>query len=137
MGGRYSHMPICSRQRRLQLQTDWIRKGMRTMSEKTLDPKGRWRSVTVGFRMSPQEAEMLNTKVYLSGLTKQDYIIACILQKEIVVRGSPKLYKALKNTLCDLMRELKENGRYTEEQWETLGFAVRLIEEFKDNEEQP
>lgn len=107
------------------------------MSEKTLDPKGRWRSVTVGFRMSPQEAEMLNTKVYLSGLTKQDYITACILQKEIVVRGSPKLYKALKNTLCDLMRELKENGSCTEEQWEALGFAVRLIEEFKDNEEQP
>lgn len=49
------------------------------MSEKTLDPKGRWRSVTVGFRMSPEEVEMLNTKVYLSGLTKQDYIIACIL----------------------------------------------------------
>ncbi len=107
------------------------------MSEKTLDPKGRWRSVTVGFRMSPQEVEMLNTRVYLSGLTKQDYIIACILQKEIVVRGSPKLYKALKNTLCDLMRKLKEKGSYTDEQWETLGFAVRLIEEFRDNAEMP
>lgn len=107
------------------------------MSEKSLDSKGRWRSVTVGFRMSPEEVEMLNTKVYLSGLTKQDYITACILQKEIVVRGSPKLYKALKNTLCDLMRELKENGSYTDEQWETLGFAVKLIEEFKDNEKTP
>lgn len=107
------------------------------MSEKSLDSKGRWRSVTVGFRMSPEEVEMLNAKVYLSGMTKQDYIIACILQKEIVVRGSPKLYKALKNTLCDLMRELKENGSYTDEQWETLGFAVKLIEEFKDNEKTP
>ena len=105
------------------------------MSEKTLDPKGRWRSVTIGFRMSPEEAEMLNTKVYLSGLTKQDYIIACILQKEIVVRGSPKIYKALKNTLCDLIKLLKENGSYTDEQWETLGFAVRLIEEFRNNAE--
>lgn len=107
------------------------------MSEKSLDAKGRWRSVTVGFRMSPEEVEMLNAKVYLSGLTKQDYIIACILQKEIVVKGSPKIYKALKNTLCDLIKLLKENGSYTDEQWETLEFAVRLIEEFKDNGEMP
>ena len=57
------------------------------MSEKSLDKKGRWRCVTVGFRMSPEESAMLNTKVYLSGLTKQDYIISCILEKEIVVRG--------------------------------------------------
>lgn len=104
------------------------------MSEKTLDPKGRWRSVTVGFRMSPEEVEMLNTKVYRSGFTKQDYMIACNLQKEIVVRGSPKIYKALKQTLCDLINVLKENGSCTDEQWETLKFAVRLIEEFKDKE---
>lgn len=38
------------------------------MSEKTFDGKGRWRCVTVGFRMSPEENETLNTKVYLSGL---------------------------------------------------------------------
>lgn len=107
------------------------------MSEKTLDPKGRWRSVTVGFRMSPEEVEMLNAKVYLSGMTKQDYIIACILQKEIVVRGSPKIYKALKQTLCDLINVLKENGSYTDEQWETLKFAINLIEEFKDNGKTP
>lgn len=54
-----------------------------------------------------------------------------------MVRGSPKLYKALKNTLCDLIKLLKENGSYTDEQWETLGFAVRLIEEFRNNAEMP
>lgn len=106
------------------------------MSEKTFDGKGRWRSVTVGFRMSPEENEMLNSHVYLSGLTKQDYIISCVLKKEIVVRGSPRTYKALKNTLCDLVRELKENGCYTDEQRETLHLIVKLVEGFKDNAEQ-
>ncbi len=107
------------------------------MSEKLLDNKGRWRCVTVGFRMSPEENETLNTKVYLSGLTKQDYIIACVLKKEIIVQGSPRTYKALKNTLCSLMKELKEDGSFTDEQRETLQLIVKLIEGFKDNGELP
>ncbi len=107
------------------------------MSDKALDEKGRWRCITVSFRMSPEESEMLNTHVYLSGFTKQNYIIACVLKKEIVVRGSPRTYKALKNTLCDLVRELKENGSYTDEQRETLRLIVKLVEGFKDNEELP
>lgn len=91
----------------------------------------------MSFRMSPEENAMLNTNVYLSGFTKQDYIIACVLKKEIIVRGSPKIYKALKNTLCDLAQELKENGSYTAEQREVLQLVVKLIEGFKDNAELP
>ena len=107
------------------------------MSERALDEKGRWRCVTVSLRMSPEENAMLNTNVYLSGFTKQDYIIACVLKKEIIVRGSPKIYKALKNTLCDLAQELKENGSYTAEQREVLQLVVKLIEGLKDNAELP
>ena len=40
--------------------------------------------------MSPEEADLLDRKVYLSGLTKQDYIIRRLLEKEIVVMGNPK-----------------------------------------------
>ena len=41
------------------------------MSEKRLDAKNRWRNVVVAFRMSPEEAQELNVKVSLSGLSKQ------------------------------------------------------------------
>ena len=58
------------------------------MSEKRLDAKNRWRNVVVAFRMSPEEAEELNVKVALSGLSKQDYIIQCLLKHEVrVVAG--------------------------------------------------
>lgn len=40
------------------------------MTAKNRDRKNRWRSVTVAFRMSPEENEQLNTLVKLSGLTK-------------------------------------------------------------------
>ena len=36
------------------------------MSEKTFDGKGRWRCVTVVFRMSPEENETLNIMSPLS-----------------------------------------------------------------------
>lgn len=52
------------------------------------------------------------------------------------VRGSPRTYKALKNTLCSLIKELKENGS-SDEQRETLQLIVKLLEGFKDNAELP
>lgn len=45
------------------------------MSAKCLDKQGRWRNKTVAFWVSPEEDELLETAVRLSGLTKQDYII--------------------------------------------------------------
>ena len=47
------------------------------MSAKCLDQQGRWRNKVVAFRMSPEEDELLETAVRLSGLTKQEYI--CLL----------------------------------------------------------
>lgn len=40
------------------------------MSAKCLDQQGRWRNKVVAFRMSPEEDELLETAVRLSGLTK-------------------------------------------------------------------
>ena len=47
--------------------------------EKSLDYKGRWRNHTVAFRVSDEEAKLLNDLVALSGLTKQDYITRRLL----------------------------------------------------------
>lgn len=55
------------------------------MSQKVLDRKGRFRNKIISFRVSPEESIMLERKVKLSGLTKQDYLINSILDKEIVV----------------------------------------------------
>ncbi len=77
------------------------------MSEKNYDRKGRWRSKTVAFRMSPEENEGLDVRVKLSGLTKQEYLISRALEKEIIVRGSPRVYIALKRQLEEVLQDLK------------------------------
>ena len=45
------------------------------MSQKVLDRKGRFRNKIISFRVSPEESIMLERKVKLSGLTKQDYFM--------------------------------------------------------------
>ena len=77
------------------------------MSAKCLDSQGRWRNKTVAFRVSPEEDELLETAVRLSGLTKQDYITRRLQEKEVVVTGNPRVYKALKNELTKVLNELK------------------------------
>jgi len=76
------------------------------MSAKNLDHKNRWRSKTVAFRMSPEEAAELNVLARLSGLTKQDYLIRRALDKDVVVNGNPRVFKALRNQLSSVLEEL-------------------------------
>ena len=75
--------------------------------ERTLDYKGRWRNHTVAFRVSDEEAKLLNDLVALSGLTKQAYITRRLLCRDVVVQGNPRVYKALKNQMAAIYEELK------------------------------
>lgn len=77
------------------------------MSEKRLDEKNRWRNVVVAFRMSPEEAEELNVKVGLSGLSKQDYIIQSLLNHEVRVVGGRKVAKKVQVHLETMLEELQ------------------------------
>ena len=77
------------------------------MSLKVYDGQGRWRNKTVAFRISPEEDEQLETAVRLSGLTKQDYIIRRLQDREVVVQGNPRVYKALRNELAAVHVELQ------------------------------
>jgi len=74
---------------------------------KSLDRKNRWRNKTVAFRVSPDEDKQLETLVRLSGLTKQDYITRRLLCRDIIVQGNPRVYKALRNQLTDVLTELQ------------------------------
>lgn len=75
--------------------------------ERTLDYKGRWRNHTVAFRVSDEEAKLLNDLVALSGLTKQDYITRRLLCRDVVVQGNPRVYKALKQEVAAVLAELQ------------------------------
>ena len=77
------------------------------MSAKCMDKYNRGRSKTVGFRDLPEEDALLEAAVRLSGLTKQDYIMRKLTDREVVVMGNPRVYKALKKELEKVLAELE------------------------------
>lgn len=95
-----------------------------------MDKKNRWRSKTVGFRMSPEEATELDTLARLSGLSKQDYIISRVLAKEVTINPNPRVYKALKNELqamCDQLVRLSEINAEHDELLELTRYLATIL----------
>ena len=80
------------------------------MSHKALDKRGRWRSVTIAFRASPEERDSIKTLAKLSGLTLQEYLIRRCQEKEVVVVGNPRVYKARKTQMERIVQELQRIG---------------------------
>ena len=80
------------------------------MSAKNRDEYNRWRNKTVAFRVSPEEDKQIEAFVQLSGLTKQDYITRRLLCRDVVVQGNPRVYKALRNQLADVLSQLERIG---------------------------
>lgn len=84
------------------------------MSAKNVDKKNRFRSITVGFRVSPEEQAELNRAVALSGLPKQEYCYRRCMEREVVVQGNPRVHKALKNEMAAILSELKRINKADE-----------------------
>ena len=96
------------------------------MSLKTYDAHGRWRSKTIAFRMSQEEADLLDDLVAVSGLTKQDYLISKALDRSVLVKPNPRVQKALREELESLASELSRLTRVDEARPEALELANHL-----------
>ena len=99
------------------------------MSAKNRDNKNRWRNITVGFRVSPEENELINKAVALSGLPKQEYCYRRCLNQDVVVQVNPRVYKALKLELDSVLTELKriEAGNSVDEELMNVIELISII----------
>ena len=77
------------------------------MSAKNVDKHNRFRSITVGFRVSPEEQEELNRAVALSGLPKQEYCYRKCMERDVVVQPNPRVHKALRTQMAEILTELE------------------------------
>lgn len=96
--------------------------------EKSLDNKGRWRNRNVGFRVSEEEAKLIDRYVALSGLTKQEYIIRRLQCLDVVVQPNPRVYKALRNQMAEIYEELQRLEQVSESNEELL-YTIQMIAE--------
>ncbi len=106
------------------------------MTQRRTDSRNRWRNKVVSFRMSPQEADLLDMFVKISGLSKQDYITSRVLQRRITVNGNPRTYKALKDLLTQVLYELRRLEAVTPDNDELILLTDRInttLYGFKNN----
>ena len=107
------------------------------MSAKNRDGQGRWRNLTIAFRVSVEENEDLNMRVRLSGLTKQEYICRRCLERDVVVHGNPRVYKALKREMQQLKDELSrlvDASQITDEMWSRLDMIATILSGLKSED---
>ena len=105
------------------------------MSAKNVDRHNRFRSITVGFRVSPEENEAINTAVKLSGLSKQEYCYRRCMERDIVVQGNPRVYKALRDQLAAVLVELQRisnTGEVTDEMIDVIELITVTLRGMKE-----
>ena len=108
------------------------------MSLKNRDEHNRWRNKTVAFRVSPEEDKQIEIYVRLSGLTKQDYITRRLTHRDIVVQGNPRVFKALRNQLADVLSELQRieaGGDVNDELLDLLEMIADILGGLKEESE--
>lgn len=108
------------------------------MSAKNRDEHNRWRNKTVAFHVSPEEDKQIETYVRLSGLTKQDYITRRLTHRDIVVQGNPRVFKALRNQLADVLTELQRieaGGEVNDELLDLIEMIADILGGLKEESE--
>ena len=71
----------------------------------------------------------------LSGLPKQEYCYRRCLNRDIVVQGNPRVYKALRNQLAAVLDELKRieaAGELRDELLENIELITRTLYGMKE-----
>lgn len=61
----------------------------------------------VNFRLTPKEADELDKYIEVSGLLKQEYLTSKVLNRDVVIKGNPRVFKSLKKTMNEILEELK------------------------------
>ena len=105
------------------------------MSAKNVDRHNRFRNITVGFRVSPEESEQLNRAVALSGLPKQEYCYRKCMNRDITVTPNPRIFKAMNVHMRSILQELRwlgEGENPSQELLEDIALITKLLNDMKE-----
>lgn len=98
----------------------------------------RKRNVIVNFRTTEEERQMINKRIELSGLPKQDFFIASCMHQSINVMGNIKTFDAIRKE----MRVIDEHLRSIEiadeldfEKLESLRTILEILDSFYKKQE--
>ena len=112
------------------------REGLQSRGRKLKVDENRKRNIIVNFRMSPEEKSLLEEKMALSGLNKQDYMIQMSLNHRVEVFGNIRVFDELKKKLA-MLEEYFENVNLDcdidENKLELLAYILEMFETVNRN----
>lgn len=112
------------------------REGLQSRGRKLKVDENRKRNIIVNFRMSPEEKSLLEEKMALSGLNKQDYMIQMSLNHRVEVFGNIRVFDELKKKL-EMLEEYFENVNLDcdidENKLELLAYILEMFETVNRN----
>ena len=94
----------------------------------------RIKSKTVVFRVTPEELNLITGMADVSGMRRQEYLLERALEHEIRVYPNPRMFKALKNRMEQILSELRRieaNGQIEKETLELIHYMSDVMEQLK------
>ena len=104
--------------------------------KKKKDEKARKRNVIMNFRVSPQEKELIEKRIALSGLSKSEFFIQSCMYQKILVKGNVRTYDEMRKQLAVIKEHLSkvENTEDLElDVMESLRMIAEILDSFYDN----
>lgn len=101
------------------------------VSPKMKDEKKRKRSVIVNFRMTPEEKKLLDNRIELSGMQRQDYFIKSCLYQKIITYGNIRTFDVMRKKVVEINKHLNLISKSEELDLEILE-SLRMILEMLD-----
>ena len=104
--------------------------------KKKKDEKARKRNVIMNFRVSPQEKELIEKRIALSGLSQSEFFIQSCMYQKILVKGNVRTYDEMRKQLA-VIKEHLSKVESTEDLeldvMESLRMIAEILDSFYDN----
>ena len=98
--------------------------------KKKKNEKNRTRNTIMNFRVSPQEKELIDARITLSGLPRAEYFISSCLYQSILVKGNIKTFGEINSKVKEISKVILENNRLTDlniEQQESFQTILEIL----------
>ncbi len=98
---------------------------------KKKNEKNRKRSVIVNFRVTPEEKQLIDERIALSGLARAEFFINSCMYQKIITFGNVRTFDEMKRKLAGIDRHLQQIEKSEELDIEVLE-SLRMILEMLD-----
>lgn len=105
------------------------------VSPKKKNEKKRKRSIIVNFRMTLEEKKLLDNRIELSGIQRQDFFIQSCLHQKIITYGNIRTFDAIRMKIVEIKKHLNSISKSEELDLEVLE-SLRMILEMLDGLEE-